>query len=404
MRVAYLVNQYPMTSLSFIRREIHCLESLGVEVERFALRPWAEALVDPLEQEEFGKTRFVQRAGLLSGCWAVLRALVARPVRFLRALALALRSAWSSDRNVAMHLAYLAEAAILQRWLARAPVDHLHAHFSSNSTDVAMLCRELGGPPYSFTVHGPEEIDRAAYLGLAEKVSRAVFVAAISDFCRSQLMRWCDARDWSKLRVVRCALQDDYFEGAVALPAASRRLVNVGRLSEQKGHLVLLEAAGRLRREGLDFELVILGDGPLRSPLEARLAELGLEDAVRLAGWATGAEVRRQLAEARALVLPSFAEGLPVVIMEAFALHRPVISTYVAGIPELVEAGASGWLVPAGNVERLVEAMREALTLPVARLEAMGRVGAQATWERHRLRVEAAKLVEAFRSGAPVPD
>lgn len=395
MRIAYLINQYPMTSLSFIRREIQSLEALGHEVERFALRSWPEApLVDPGDLAEHAKTRYLQDAGALRILWAVLLTALGRPLAFARALGLVLRTAPRSDRSLLLHLAYLAEAALLTRWLMQAPVAHLHAHFSSNSTDVAMLCHVLGGPPYSFTIHGPDEIDRADGLTLGEKVRRAEFVAAISDFCRSQVMRWCDPADWRKLEIVHCALEDGYFE---ATPApTSARFLNIGRLSEQKGQLVLVEAAARLRSEGREFEVLLLGDGPMRPLLEARIAETGLEDVVQLAGWATNDEVRRQIRACRALVLPSFAEGLPVVIMEAFALERPVISTYVAGIPELVAPGVSGWLVPASNVERLVDAMRDALDSPSEALAAMGRAGREATWARHRVRSEAARLARCI--------
>jgi colanic acid/amylovoran biosynthesis glycosyltransferase len=156
MRIAYLVNQFPMTSQSFIRREIRALEAQGIEVKRFALREWSEAeLVDPADLEEYARTRYIQNAGALRILWAALLTALGRPLHFARARALVLRTAPRTDRSVLLQLAYLAEALLLYRWLSREPVDHLHAHFASNSTDVAMLCRLLGGPPYSFTIHGP---------------------------------------------------------------------------------------------------------------------------------------------------------------------------------------------------------------------------------------------------------
>ena len=145
---------------------------------------------------------------------------------------------------------------------------------------------------------------------------------------------------------------------ATVTPMPDRpRLVNVGRLTEQKGQLLLIEAAAHLHAQGIDFELVIVGDGPFRGKLERLIDQHGLRDRVRITGFLNNHGVRLELEAARALVMPSFAEGLPVVIMEALALGRPVISTYVAGIPELVEPGRSGWLIPAGAVEPLAAAM-----------------------------------------------
>ena len=161
-----------------------------------------------------------------------------------------------------------------------------------------------------------------------------------------------------------------------------------GDWPSRKGRSCCVEAAGRLAAEGLAFELVLVGDGPLRRPIEELIERLGLQKHVRLAGWQGTEAVREEILRARALVLPSFAEGLPVVLMEAMALGRPVISTYVAGIPELVVPGVCGWLVPAGSVEALAEAMRDVLLAPVHELERLGRAGAArvgpAARRRHR--------------------
>ena len=304
-----------------------------------------------------------------------------------------LRMARQSDRSLLRHLAYLAEATLLRRWAAELSIQHVHAHFSANPTDVALLCHMLGGPSYSFMVHGPEEFDRAQCLSLAEKIRRAAFVTAISNYCRSQLYRWAPTSEWSKIHIVRCALDGDFLDAeADAIDPSSKRLVCVGRLCEQKGHLLLIEAAARLARKNVDFELVLLGDGELRRDIEQRIAERQLDGKAQVVGWATSEQVRHELLRARALVLPSFAEGLPVVIMEALALRRPVISTYIAGIPELVVDGENGWLVPAGAVEPLVDAMEQALASRPHSLDAMGKVGATRVQCDHNVAVETEKL------------
>ena len=185
MRIAYLINTYPMTSQTFIRREIAALEGLGFQVRRFAHRPWSSPLVEDRDRREHEQTRYLQLAGLVAIGGAVSAKLCASPVRFTKGLALALRCRRRSDRSTLRHLAYFAQACVLSRWLEADQVEHLHAHFGTNSADVAMLCRALGGPTYSFTVHGPEAIERAASLNYPDKVGRAAFVAAITEYTRA---------------------------------------------------------------------------------------------------------------------------------------------------------------------------------------------------------------------------
>ena len=183
----------------------------------------------------------------------------------------------------------------------------------------------------------------------------------------------------------------------VGAPSSFRRFVCVGRLCEQKGQLLLIEATHRLAAEGTDFELVLVGDGELRADIEALIVRYGLRNKIRMTGWISGDQVRDEIVAAQAMVLPSFAEGLPVVLMEAMALRRPVIGTYVAGIPELIIPGEHGWLVPAGDIVALAEAMRACLDAPGEVLAAMGEAGCKRVLERHSVDVAAAKLRRLFR-------
>ena len=397
--VAYLVNQYPRVSHSFIRREIAALEAAGHSIARFSVRRAAEALPDPGDRAELAHTQVLLDRGPRPLIMAALRACLGRPRRFFSALRLAWAIGRRADRSWAAHAAYLAEACLLREWLARVRAGHLHAHFATNPAAVAMLCRVLGGPPYSFTVHGPHEFDKPEFLAMTAKIERAAFVVAVSSFGRSQLYRWCGHAHWRKIAVVRCGVDASYLEQPPMPVPGAPRLVCVGRLCEQKGQLLLVEALGRLASGGVPCELVLVGDGELRPEIEKMAVDLGVDDRVTITGWAAGEEVRRHLAEARALVLPSFAEGLPVVIMEALALGRPVISTTIAGIPELVETGVCGWLVPAGSVEHLVEAMRTVLTAPVGELSRLGLAGRERVALRHDARIEAMRLARLFAGG-----
>jgi colanic acid/amylovoran biosynthesis glycosyltransferase len=393
-QIAYLINQYPMASLTFIRREIAAIEATGRSVQRYAVRAWDTPLVDPDDVAEAARTRRILDVGSFRLLSALVGASLSAPRRFARALSEVWRLGRNSERGVLIHLIYLAEASVLRKWTQQDHIEHLHVHFGSNSTAVAMLCRLLGGPPYSFTVHGPEEFDRPVSLGLGQKIRHAAFVVSICSFGRSQLWRWAEARDWGKVHVIHCGLDQTFLDAPHSPPSAALRLINIGRLSEQKGQLILVEAAARLRAQGRDFEIVLIGGGPLREAIAERIRQLDLGAHVKLAGWMTGPQVQQELLASRGLVLPSFAEGLPVVIMEALALRRPVISTYVAGIPELISNGETGWLVPAGNVEQLVAAMIQMLDAPIDQLERMGRAGAERVARDHNVTTEAHKLLD----------
>lgn len=400
MRIAYFINQYPKVSHSFIRREILALERQGVEVQRIALRGWDAELQDADDASERAKTRYVLQhgiKGLLAPAWQVLRA---QPRRFFRALQLAMRVGLRADRAWPYHLVYLAEACQVLQWLQADEARHVHAHFGTNSTEVVMLANVLGGPAYSFTVHGPEEFDKPQFLHMGEKVRRAAFVAAVSSYGRSQLFRWVAHDHWAKVKVVHCGLERSFHEVApVGVPTAPR-LVCVGRLCEQKGQLLLLEAARVLVARSIAFELVLAGDGEMRGQVEALIARHGLQQQVRITGWISSAQVREEILAARALVLPSFAEGLPVVIMEAMALRRPVLTTYVAGIPELVRPGENGWLFPAGAVDELAAAMADCLAQPAEVLQRMGEAARQRVLQRHDIDTEAARLASYFKASA----
>ena len=399
-RIAYLVNQYPKVSHSFIRREILALESRGFVVQRIALRGWDDALADAEDREERRRTRYVLQGGPLALLVDVLSSFVKAPARFLAALGLALRMARHAERSLPYHLAYLAEACRVASWLRETGAVHLHAHFGTNSAEVAMLAQALGGPAYSFTVHGPEEFDAPRRLGLAEKARRSAFVVAISTYGRSQLYRWIERAHWPKIRVVHCGIEASFHDVAPAPLPEVPRVVCVGRLCEQKGQLLLVEAAARLAAKGIAFEIVLAGDGELRAELESLAAELGVSNRIHITGWISSAQVREEILAARALVLPSLAEGLPVVLMEAMALRRPVLSTYVAGIPELVKHGENGWLVPSGDVDELAAALEDVLSRPAIELHAMGEAARRRALERHSIDHEAAKLATLFGAAA----
>jgi colanic acid/amylovoran biosynthesis glycosyltransferase len=398
MKVAYLMNQHPYASCTFIRREIRALEQLGLGIERISIRTPESGFVDEADKSETNRTHYILKQGTSGILLMAASVAIRRPLKFFSAFRVALKLGHKSDRGLFIYLAYLLEACVLLQLAAEKQADHVHAHFGTNAATVAMLCQVLGGPSYSFTVHGPEEFDKPDAIGLPEKIANARFVIAISSFGRSQLCRWCHYSNWSKLHVVRCGVDDSYLAAELSPPPAAPRLVSIGRLTEQKGQMILIDAAKLLVQDNLDLEILLIGDGKLRGELERSIRAHGLEHVIRIMGWQSGEQVRSLIANSRALVLPSFAEGLPVVIMEAFALARPVITTYVAGIPELVQPGMNGSLVPAGDAEALAAAMRKVIAASTDELFQMGRHGRERVLEQHSVHKEAARLADLFRS------
>ena len=396
MKLAYFINQYPKVSHTFIRREIEALEAQGCQVLRVALRGWDADVRDADDLAEQASSVYLLRSGLAPLLWAAIRQLGASPALAFKALLLAMRMAKGGARPWPYHLVYWLEACALKRLLNRRGIGHMHAHFGTNAAEVAMLARAMGGATYSFTVHGPEEFDQPHALHLTEKIQHSAFAVAISSFGRSQLWRWLPAEQWGKVEVVHCGLDAAFLDQqATQVPDVSQ-LVCVGRLCEQKGQLLLVQALGLLRDKGVQATLVLAGDGEMRAAIEAEVARCGLQDRVSITGWIDSLQVREVLEQSRALVLPSFAEGLPVVLMEAMALQRPVLTTWIAGVPELVRSGDHGWLFEAGSVEAAAAAMEACLQTPISVLRAMGAAGRERVKARHDARIEARKLFRLF--------
>ena len=402
MTIGYFVNAYPKVSHTFIRREIEMLEKLGQTVHRFALRSRSSEIVDASDERERDRTAFLLDGGMASLLLAIPRMAWVHPSGVAAALRLSLIMMWRSNRSVIKHVVTLCEAAELARRVRAAGLTHIHAHFGTNSAEVAMLASAIARVPFSFTVHGPDEFDCPEFLKLWLKVSRAKFVAAISDFGASQIYRWAKPADWGKVQVVRCGLDPLMFDEPI-LPQVDRpHFVSIARLSAQKGHLLMLQAVAELRRRGQPIQLTLIGDGELHQAVREAIAFYDLGQSVRMAGWLSEAEVRRAINEARALLLPSFAEGLPVVLMEAMALGRPVLASNVAAIPDLVNA-QTGWLFTPGSVDAIVEAVTACLSTSLATRTQMGEAARAAVRAKQDLSVQVKTLIGLIEA-ADVPN
>ncbi|WP_299648861.1 glycosyltransferase family 4 protein [uncultured Tateyamaria sp.] len=395
-RVAYLTSLYPAASHTFILREVTALRDLGFEVVTCSVRrPGPTHLIGPEEEAAHDSTFYVIEAG--KNPVRMLQAIaggLASPARFLKALKLARRTAPPGLKGALKQLAYFAEGLVLSRHLHAQGVQHLHTHFADPPAHVAMLTAALSGIPFSYTLHGPAEIYEPNTWCLREKTAEATFVACISHFCRSQAMYFSDPAHWDKLHIIHCGVIPERYESdPPKSKAPGTNLVFVGRLTPIKGLRVLIEAFAAAHATRPDLTLTLVGDGDDRAHLEAMAAPLG--DAVQFLGFQSQQGVADALAAADALVLPSFAEGLPVVLMEALAAGKPVICTQLAGVGELVEDGVSGFIVPASDAEALTARIHDMAEDPARRAE-MGARGREKVRAEFDVRHEAARIGALF--------
>lgn len=334
-RIAYLASEYDAPSHTFIRREVDGLRRLGMDVDCFSIQPAASGEAQGI----LGRSPFAYLVALLA-------AFLGHPLRFLSTWRLALSHRPPGLRALLWAQFHFVEAVLLSQLLRGAGIGHLHNHFANSGASVGMLAAHFLQIPWSLTLHGISETDYPSGVMLPDKLERADFVACASYFMRAQAMRLIGPDQWPKFHIVRCGVDLDTLK---KLASTSREgdvpcLVCVARLSPEKGHSGLIDVLGHLRGEGIAFELVLVGDGPMGLDLQRHIAELNLEDRVSMPGYLTEHETLQVIADADILVLASFMEGLPVVLIEAAALAKPVIASRVAGIPELVEHGETGLL------------------------------------------------------------
>ncbi len=396
MRLAYFINQYPGISHSFIRREIQALERGGAEIVRYAIRPSKDNVIAQEDFDESAKTRHIITTGAGSILWAIIGEILISPLGAARTLGAAISMGWHSEAGLLRHLFYFGEALVLANWLKHDGLHHVHAHFGTNAATIAMLAAPLARARFSFTVHGPEEFEKPALISLRRKLDEAAFSVAISQFGASQLKKLSSPSAWPKIKIVRCGIERAFYQGAGSDTVSAPHFVCTGRLCAEKGQIDLVEATARVAKDVPEIKVTLIGDGPMRGEIEAAIKSHDIGRNVVLVGWKTSGEVRDALLGARGFILPSYAEGLPVSIMEALSLRRPVITTYIAGIPELVTDGVCGWLTPAGDVAAITAALYAAIRAGDDRIAQMGDEGRRRVEAMHDIDTEAGRLAGYF--------
>lgn len=405
MRIAYLCSQYPYVSHTFVLREVEALRRRGVEIATFSIRRTADRhLLADADRQAAATTYSIlpPRPGHLLAAFA--RAIATRPRRTLLTLVRAMRLTPGGLRGLTWQLFYFAEALVLWDRCRRLGIRRIHCHFANNAADVALLAVSLGGPEWgwSFTMHGSGEFADVGRHRLRQKVQHADLVVCISDFCRSQLMRLVDPEQWGKLYTVHCGVDVDTFRIARPERVAGEpiHVLTVARLSPDKGLNLLVEAVAELNARGQRTTLTIVGDGPERERIEAQARVDGLDDDVEITGLVGQDTIHQYYAAADIFCLPSFAEGVPIVLMEAMATELPVVATRVMGIPELVDDEVSGLLIAPARVDQLVGALGRLASDPRVRRElgTNGRRAVEAGFAEESVTEELQHLLERAHS------
>jgi glycosyltransferase involved in cell wall biosynthesis len=366
MRVAYLTGRYPATSHTFIAREVAALRERGVDVQTFSI--WASHLEDLPSQDdrdEAQRTRAILPLRPGRTIRAHWRAVSSAPRAYLQAIARAVRLGRPGLRGRVLGGLWFVEAIVLWHELAHLGIRHVHVHLNGTAPSVALVLtgfanaaeRNPQGWSWSMTVHGPSEFYDVHGERLADKVRSARVVICISDFARSQVMAHVDEAQWSKLHVIHCGVDPESFTAERDRDTDGLELLCAARLTQTKGHVVLFQAVEELGRRGVEVRVTIVGEGPKRGTLEQLARELGVEPQIRFEGAVARESIHEYYRRADVFCLPSFAEGVPVVLMEAMAMELPVVATDVMGVRELVDDGVNGLLVRPSRPDLLADAI-----------------------------------------------
>jgi colanic acid/amylovoran biosynthesis glycosyltransferase len=396
-RMAYFLSRYPAVSHTFFLKEIRGLRQLGFEIEVASVNPPDRTVsqLPPIEAEEAGNTYCLKHTSIWKAICVLVTIMVVHPIVALRGLKATLSlGGWDLPRKIYAFF-YTVEAFLLGRWMEKRGLHHLHVHFGGSVATVAMLAAEVWKFDYSLTIHGPEEFYEVDYCYLPRKIERAKFIFCISDFCRSQLMKYCDPAHWNKMHVVRLGVDVEEFKPASRESNEPLQIVCVGRLVPAKGQHILLRALTLLHAKGHAARLIFVGSGPDSESLMRESAEQRLAGHVVFRGALNHDQAREQLRQADIFALASFAEGIPVALMEAMAMAIPCVSTRVAGIPELIRDNVDGLLVPASSVESLACAIESLLVDPDMRRR-LGESGRRRVMERYNLADNLKVLASTF--------
>lgn len=355
--LAYLVSQYPVLSMTFVLREVMQLRAMGFSIDVASInnqdRPDQALTRDELAESR--RTHYVLAGGVAGAALGHLSALCKSPMGYVRGWKLLFQLARFDLNRLFKTGVYFTEALMVGRWMEKVGQRHLHVHLGTQAASVGLFVKTVFRFGYSITVHGPDDFYDVYGQYLTQKVAAADFIVCISQYARSQLMRLSPYEQWAKLHVARLGVDPSVFS-----PRSVQRTGNdpfeilcVGRLVAAKGQHMLIEAARILSGQRRHFTIRLIGGGADELALKRHVRELELDQAVIFEGPVNQERIRQFFERTDCFCLPSFAEGLPVALMEAMAMGIPCVTTHITGIPELIRSGETGLLVAPSDAEGL---------------------------------------------------
>jgi len=399
IRLAYLVSRYPMVSMTFILREVRTLRHLGFDIRIASINipDHCPEQLTSAEREEATVTYYIKKDGIRGAFKAHIKTLLTQPLSYLRGLFFALRLGQWDLKKILYGLFYFIEAIMVGQWMHRQQCSHLHIHLGTTGATVGLIAKHTFPITFSFTMHGPQDFYDTPGYYLTQKILDANFICCISHFARSQLMMLSPPSNWNKLEVSPLGVDPKTFT-----PRSFRQhptpfeILCVGRLVPDKGQFILIEAVAHLIAIGRQLRLRLVGDGPDRQRLEDEVKQQRITEHIIFEGAVNQDHILGFYSSADVFVLASFAEGLPIVLMEAMAMEIPCVTTHITGIPELITSGKDGILVAASNIKALADAIALLMDNPDLRHQ-IGKAGRQRVLESYELQRNTEGLAEIFR-------
>jgi glycosyltransferase involved in cell wall biosynthesis len=374
--IAYITQSFPSLTTTFIAREVSALRKIGLHIVTFAVwRPNPNSLSE--ESKDFVKsTYYVFPISWVKFIVAHLYFLLAHPVKYISTLFFVVTRRGENIKDRCRTLFHFCEAIYLALDMKKEGIKHIHAHFTINAASVAMIIGRILNVSFSFTDHNNFFTDTII---LKEKIKRSKFIISISEHSRDFLLELLPEHKTllkGKFHIVHCGVAPEDFSPSRQKAINERPLIfSISQFAERKGYPFLVEACHILDERGYDFQCIIAGDGPQRPLLEQLIRNYQLQSKVHLVGVVFQEQLGDYLNRTDIFVLPCVIacngdrDGVPVALMEAMAMELPSISTYVSGIPELIEDGQSGLLVKEKDAVALADAIQRLIGAPELRLQ-----------------------------------
>lgn len=398
MKIAYLISQYPATSHTFILQEVTALKKKGLHLSVASINS-PDRIYDKLtkeEKEESQQTFYVKKQGIVGATFALLYVLLFHPIGFIKGVYTCFKLCGWDLAELVYHFFYLCEAFIIGKWMEKKKLKNLHVHFGMAVSTVALLVSKVFPIKFSMTIHGPDEFYEVDKNHLCEKIAEADFITTIGYYAQSQLMRLSDREYWHKFEVAPLGIDIEKFTPAPKRISPSVvEILSVGRLVPMKGYSLLITAFSQIDQTKHPARLTIVGTGPEKKKLETQIFDLGLTGKVTMTGQLNHPQVEKMYNEADIFVLSSFSEGIPIVLMEAMAKEIPCVSTFVNGIPELIQHDIDGYLVAPSDVAGL-KAILEKLISDYNLRQRYATSGRQRVTQKYNLKTNTDKLADIF--------